>query len=179
MYRTDLFPLIEVKNLTDKLNLSGPTDNDSNYTINHFLILHDPLDNIPLSKLETENIFLPNTEKLTLELLQKKTKILTQSLDKTLLRCFRKFNNTSINENTNILEYQTSEFKVPCLPLSLVLIAFHTSHSLNPKGQAGSEKKYSNYFQNFCFPSAPIRIKVLRNDCITCQLNKPYPHQSK
>ena len=33
--------------------------------------LHDPFDNIPLSKLEIKNIFPPNTEKLPLELLKK------------------------------------------------------------------------------------------------------------
>ena len=49
--------LIEVKNLTDKLNLSGFTDTEPNYTVNQFFNLHDPLENIPLSKLETENIF--------------------------------------------------------------------------------------------------------------------------
>ena len=32
---------------------------------------HDPLDTITLSKVEVENIFLPVTEKITLELLQK------------------------------------------------------------------------------------------------------------
>ena len=32
---------------------------------------------------------------------------------KTLLRYFRKFNNTSINKNTDILEYQTPDIKVP------------------------------------------------------------------
>ena len=80
MYKTDLFPLKEKENLTDNINLSGPPNNVSKYTKNHVFNLHDPLDNIPLSKLEIENIFLPNTEKLTLELL-KITKILTQSLE--------------------------------------------------------------------------------------------------
>ena len=31
----------------------------------------------------------------------------------------------------------------------------------------------------FNFPNAPIWIKVLSNDCITFQLNKPYAHQKK
>ena len=89
--------------------------------------LHDPLDTIPLSKLEVENFFRPPTEKITLQLLQ-----IYQNLDpvnrklkswhkhktkpakadntilgnKTLLRYFRKFNSTIINENTDLLEYQ-------------------------------------------------------------------------
>ena len=62
---------------------------------------------------------------------------------KTLLRYFRKFNNTTINENIDILEYQTTDIKVPCLPLSMMLIAFHTSHSLHTKGHSGAEKTYS------------------------------------
>ena len=63
--------------------------------------------------------------------------------NKTLLRYFRKFNNTSINENTNILEYQSPELKVPYLALSMILLAFLMSHSLNRKGHAGSEKTHS------------------------------------
>ena len=117
---------------------------------NHVFNLHDPLDTIPLSKIEIENIFLPITEKITHELLQKhqnldpiitqikswhKYKVKTIKTDttirgnKTLLRYFRKINNTSINENTIILEHQTSDIKVFCLPLSIMLIAFQTSHS--------------------------------------------------
>ena len=42
-----------------------------------------------------------------------------------------------------------------------------------------SRKKHSNFTQNFYFSNAPIWIKVLVNDCITCQLNKPYPHQKQ
>ena len=54
-HKKDLFPLIE--NLTDKINLSGPQINDSKYTTNQFFNLHGPLDTIPLSKLEIDNIF--------------------------------------------------------------------------------------------------------------------------
>ena len=39
--------------------------------MNKVFDLHDPLDTIPFSKLEVENIFLPPTEKITLQLLQK------------------------------------------------------------------------------------------------------------
>ena len=49
-YKTDLFPLIEKENLTDYINLSGPPNNDSKFTINQVFNLHDPLDTIPLSK---------------------------------------------------------------------------------------------------------------------------------
>ena len=71
MYQTDLFLLIEKEILTDNIYLSGPPYSDTKITINNVFNLHDPLDNIPLSKLEIKNIFLPNTDKLTLELLQK------------------------------------------------------------------------------------------------------------
>ena len=63
--------------------------------------------------------------------------------NKVLLRYFRNFNNASRNENTKFLEYQTYELKVPCLPQSMLLLAFHISHSLNAKGSAGSEKKHT------------------------------------
>ena len=84
-------------------------------------------------KLKT--FFLPITEKITLKLLQKhqnldliirqlkiRHKYKTNSLkadttilgNKTLFKYFRKFNNTFINEKTDILEYQTPDIKVPC-----------------------------------------------------------------
>ena len=171
-YKKDFFPLIEKENLTDKINLSGPQTNYSKYTINQVFDLHDPLDTIPLSKLEIDNIFPPPTDKITLELLK-------QYQNKTLLRYFRKFKNTTINENTDLLEYQLNDSTVPCLPLSMILIAFNISHTQNTKGHSGSEKTYSNFTQIFYFPNAPIWIKVLCNDCIICQLNKPYPNQKQ
>ena len=61
----------------------------------------------------------------------------------------------------------------------MILIAFNISHTQNTKGHSGSEKTYSNSTQNFYFPKAPIWIKVLCNDCIIYQLNKPYPNQKK
>ena len=66
-HKKDLFPLIKKENLTDKINLSGSQTNYSKYTINQVFNLHDPLDTIPLSKLEIDNIFLPPTKKVTLE----------------------------------------------------------------------------------------------------------------
>ena len=99
--------------------------------------------------------------------------------NKTLLRYFRKFNNTTINENTDLLEYQLNNSTVPCLPLSMILIAFNISHTQNTKGHSRSEKTYSNFTQIFYFPNATIWIKVLCNDCIVCQLNKPYPNQKQ
>ena len=176
----DTFPLKRKENLTDTIKLSGPLPNDSKYTINQVLNLHDPLDAKPLSKIGIENIFLLTAEKITLELLQKyqnldpvirqlkswhkyktkPTKADTTILgNKTLLRYLRKFNNTTINETRDILEYQTPDFKVPCLPLSMMLIALNTSHTLNTKTHFGSEKTYSNFIQNFYFPNASIWIK--------------------
>ena len=198
--KKDHFPLIEKEDLTDKINLSGPQTNDSKYTINQVFDLHDPLDTIPLSKLEIENIFLPPTETITISTLKQyqnldpvirqlkswhkyKTKPIKADStilgNKTLLRYFRKFNNTTINENTDLLEYNLNESTVPCLPFSMILIAFNISHTQNIKGHSGSEKTYSNFIQNFYFPNAPIWIKVLCNDCIVCQLNKPYPNQKQ
>ena len=162
-HKKDLFPLIEKENVTDKTNLSGPQIKDTKYTINQVFNLHDPLDTIPLSKKEIDNIFLPPLEKITLELLKRyqnldpvirqlkswhKYKTKPAKTDTTflgnitLLRYFRKFNNTTINENTDLLEYQLDISKVPCLPLSMILIAFNISHTKNTKGHSGSEKKH-------------------------------------
>ena len=189
--KKDHFPLIEKEDLTDKINLSGPQTNDSKYTINQVFDLHDPLDTIPLSKLEIENIFLPPTETITISTLKQyqnldpvirqlkswhkyKTKPIKADStilgNKTLLRYFRKFNNTTITKIQTFLEYNLNESTVPCLPISMILIAFNISHTQNIKGHSGSEKTYSNFIQNFYFPNAPIWIKVLCNDCIVCQL---------
>ena len=70
-HKKNTFLLIEMENLTDKENVSGPPINDSKNTINRVFDLHDPFDAIPLSRKEVENIFLPPTEKITLQLLQK------------------------------------------------------------------------------------------------------------
>ena len=70
-HKKDPFPLIEKENLTDTMNLSGPLPIDSKYTIYKVFNLYDPLDTIPLSKIEIENIFPPTTEKVTLKLLRK------------------------------------------------------------------------------------------------------------
>ena len=142
--------MIEKENLTDKKNLSGPPINNSKHTINQVFDLHDPLDTIPLSKIEVENFFLPPTERITLQLLQKyqnfdpvirklkswhkyktkPTKADTTILgNKTLLRYFTKYNKTTIIEITDLVEYQTPDFKVPCLPLSMMMIAFDISHT--------------------------------------------------
>ena len=171
-HKKDLFQLIEKENLTDKINLSGPKTIDSKYTINQVVDLHDPLDTIPLSKLEIDNIFLPRTDKITLELLKqyqnldpvirqlkswhkyitKLVKADTTILgNKTLLRYFRKFNNTTINENTDLLEYQLNYSKVPCLPLSMIQIAFNISHTQNTKGHSGSEKNILEPYTKFLF----------------------------
>ena len=80
---------------------------------------------------------------------------------------------------TNSLEYQTPDFKVPCLPLRMMLIAFNRSHTLNTNGHSGSGKTYSNFSQNFHFPNATIWVRVICNDCIICQLKKPYPNQKQ
>ena len=60
-----------------------------------------------------------------------------------------------------------------------MLIAFHTSQSLHTKGHSGAEKTHSSFIQKFYFPNAPIWIKVLCNNLITCQLNKSFPNQKK
>ena len=66
MYRRDLLPLVEKENLTDNMNLSGPPDLDSKFTINQVFNIHDPLYNKPLSKTENKIFFLLATGKLTL-----------------------------------------------------------------------------------------------------------------
>ena len=110
--------------LTEGINFQ---DSNSKYTRNKNFNLQDPLDNIPLSKTKYQNIFLQNTEKSTMELernyqnldpvirqLKSWHKYNTKSINaditifenNTLLRFFKKFNNTTINENKIILQKQ-------------------------------------------------------------------------
>ena len=116
-------------------------------------------------KTEIENIFLPATEKITLDLLQnyqnldpvirqlklwhqyktKPVKVEFTVLGNKTLGYFSKLNNTNINENTDILEYQTPETKISSLLLSLILRSLHVSHTLNTKGHEGAEKKFKFY----------------------------------
>ena len=63
--------MIKKENLTDNINASSPPDIGSNCTKNQVFNLQDPLDTMPISKIEIENIFVPIIEELTLELLQK------------------------------------------------------------------------------------------------------------
>ena len=48
---------MDKENLTDIINLSGPPTTDLKYTVNQVFNLHDPLDTVPLSKIEVENVF--------------------------------------------------------------------------------------------------------------------------
>ena len=80
-HKKDPFPIIEKENLTDIINLSGPPTNGLKYTVNQVFDLHDPLDTIPLSKIEVEIIFYHQQKQLHYNY-YKITKISTLLLDK-------------------------------------------------------------------------------------------------
>ena len=104
LYKKRSIPFIRKKNLTDNINLSGPPVNDSKYTINHVFNLHDPLDTILLSKIEIEITFLPITEKIALELLQKH-----QNLDPVIrkLKSWHNYKTKPLKADTTILGKKT------------------------------------------------------------------------
>ena len=137
-----------------------------------FLTFMTHLIQFPYKKTEIDNIFLPPTEKITLEILKryqnldpvirqlkswhkyktKPAKAATTILgNKTLLRYFRKLNNTTINENTDLLEYQIDASKVSCLPLSMILISFNITHTQNTKGLWIRKKHIQILLKNFIF----------------------------
>ena len=120
--------------------------------------------------MEIENIFLPPTDKITINTLKQyqnldpvirqlkswhkyKTKPVKADTtilgNKTLLRYFRKFNNTTINERTDLLEYKLNESTVPCLPLSMILIAFNISQTL--KDTLDQRKHIQISYKTFIF----------------------------
>ena len=74
---------------------------------------------------------------------------------------------------------ELKSLKLPCFSLDLILKAFHKLPSLKTKRRTGSDKTYSNFAKNFFFPNQPTWMKVLRYDCITWQLKKPFPYQKQ
>ena len=152
-------------------------------------------------KKEIENIFLPAIEQITVELLQKnqnvdpvirqlkswpnsKTKPIKADItilgNKTLLRYFRKFKNTSLNENTNILEYQTPELKVLELPLSKILLDTLSRFTiLKDKRFCMIRKNKLKYYPNFllskCIDLDQCIIQRLHNRPV----KEPYPDQKQ
>ena len=101
------------------------------------MIFTTHLTQFPYQIQKPKKLFLPQTETITLQLLQKyqnfdlvirqlkswhkyKTKPAKADAtllgNNTLLRYFRKFFNTTMNESTDLLEYQTTNFKVTCSP---------------------------------------------------------------
>ena len=142
------------------ISVSGKTVTSQKHTINKIFNLTHLLDTISFDKKEIQKSFLPNTEKLALDFLQKyqildpvivqlkfwhkyKTQPIKANItilgNKSSLRFFRKFNKTTRYETTDILEQQHQDTKVPCLPLSLKKIAFHT------KGHVVSEKNLKKF----------------------------------
>ena len=61
----------------------------------------------------------------------------------TLFRFLKKIEQATINENTDIIENHYTDTKVPCLTLSIFLIAFHYSHFLSTKGHMLEKKNIS------------------------------------
>ena len=85
-------------------------------------------------------------------------------------------------KNTDILEYQnTLIFKVPCLLLSTMLIAFNTSHTLHTKGTFRIRKRQTlTFIQKFLFSqSTNLDQSIMQMVVKICQLKKkPYPNQN-
>ena len=73
----------------------------------------------------------------------------------------QKFNSTIINENTDLLEYQLNDSKVPCLPLSMILRAFNISHTQNTKGHSRSEKNILELYTKFLFQKCTNLDKII------------------
>ena len=59
-----------------------------------------------------------------------------------LLRYFRNFNISTINENSDKLDHHVTDTNLLCLPLNLNLVPFQTTHFLKTEGFIGSEKYF-------------------------------------
>ena len=87
----------------------------------------------------------------------------------------------SIDPDTNLIWYKKLMLngdqieKRICLPLSLVFVAFHMSHSHELSGNLGQMKTLANLKRYFSFPGMYESVTVLINDCLSCQKNKQKP----
>ena len=86
---------------------------------------------------------------------------------------FRNFFITTKNKNSDLLEHHHQDTKVHCLPLSLIIVAFHI-HFLSIQKDMQHQKN-SKFIQPFYFPNAPIWIKELCNDCIKFKKKQTFP----
>ena len=97
-------------------------------------------------------------------------------------RAFRNYINNFellfIDPDTNLVCYKElmsngdhMEKKI-CLPLSLMFVAFHLSHSHELSGHLGQMKTLANLKRYFFFPGMFKWVTVLINDCLSCQKNK-------
>ena len=59
-----------------------------------------------------------------------------------------------------------------CLPLSLMFLAFHLSHSHELSGHFGQMKTLANLKRIFFFPGMFEGFASLINDCSSCQKKK-------
>ena len=119
-HRNILFPLLEKENLTDVINLPAPPQfrfKPKKYNQLDIQFTRPP-GNIPLSKIEIQNIFLTKAKKMTPKYYNKtlssnninhgnknETKPMKPDIVlgiKTLLQYFRNFYSTTINENTDL-----------------------------------------------------------------------------
>ena len=99
--------------------------------------------------------------------------------NKTHLRYFRKFNNTTINENTDLLEYQLNDSTVPCLPSSMILIAFNISHTQNSVFRENIFKFYTKFLFPKCTNLDKITMQGLHSMSVKLTLSKSKKNSTK
>ena len=75
------------------------------------------------------------------------------------------------------MEYHTPEQKKTLSTNKHDIISI--SHLIILERHAESVKTDLSFIQKFYFPNAPFWIKILCNNCISCQISKPFPHQKQ
>ena len=98
--------------------------------------------------------------------------------NKGLFAFFRKLKSIIIDEKNGIRKIIMNMHKKSiiraCLPLTVLLSAFHENHCIDLVGHKGLEKTKRNIMEKYYFPNINIWIKILIADCIQCQTNKMF-----
>ena len=162
--------------IVKKKTQSNADENLSSLDVN-FIHLDTPLTtSLPLTEQNLDSILSKVQERLNRE---QKPSLKDPNYQP---RAFRNYLNNFellfIDPDTNLICYKElmpngdhKEEKI-CLPLSLMFVAFHLSHSHELSGLLGQMKTLANLKRYFFFPGMFRWVTVLINDRLSCQKNK-------
>ena len=98
--------------------------------------------------------------------------------NKGLFAYFRKFKSIIIDDKIGTIKIMINIHKIwiigICLPLTVLLRAFHENHCIDLVGHTGLEKTKRNILEKYYFSNINTWIKILIADCLQCQTNNMF-----